>query len=355
MHWAAGARTADLPSGTANYAGWMHSNTWSQVDRSNTFRYDVSGNLSLTADFDASTLQGRITNLRNRWELAEPREWVDLPDTTGFDISDGQIADGRFTATLTGTDTNENAALGESMRGYEGDVLGEFYGPNAEEVGGVINATRYERSDWNDTTVSSDTGVARLFDAGSVSGGLRVGRRWSGGERFHSSLGPWTRVRLRVSGSTELGVALSAAYRAHDESRSRDGWRIVASPRLLHVLDSRTSIEVEPTFEWVEAEADKRASRLLGLAATFSRAFDGGLSVSLTPSAHVRRFAGKDPLFGEKQVDGYIRLGAQVLHRSLRYAGFASYIGVALERNQSNIPIHEFYSRGLFAGISRQF
>ena len=229
----------------------------------------------------------------------------------------------------------------------------------ADDWRGVLAASaaakRYERSDWNDTTVSSDAGVARLFDAGSVSGGLRVGRRWSRGERFHSSLGPWTRARLRVSGSTELAVALSGAYRAHDESRSRDGWRIVASPRLLHVLDSRTSIEVEPTFEWVEAEADHRGSRLLGLAATFSRAFDGGLSVSLTPSAHVRRFAGKDPLFGERQVDGYVRLGAQVLHRSLRYAGFAPYIGVALERNQSNIPIHEFYSRGLFAGISRQF
>ena len=144
MHWTAGARTADLPSGTANYAGWMHANTWSQVDRSNTFRNDVSGNVSLTADFDASTLQGRITNLRNRWQLPEPREWVDLPDTTRFEISDGQIADGQFTATLTGVDTNENAALGESMRGYEGDVLGEFYGPNAEEVGGVINATRDE-------------------------------------------------------------------------------------------------------------------------------------------------------------------------------------------------------------------
>ena len=144
MHWTAGARTADLPSGTANYAGWMHANTWSQVNTSHALRYDLGGDVSLTADFDASTLQGRITNIRNRWQLPEPREWVDLPDTTSFAISDGQIADGQFTATLTGRDTNENAALGESVRGYEGDVLGEFYGPNAEELSGVFNATRDE-------------------------------------------------------------------------------------------------------------------------------------------------------------------------------------------------------------------
>ena len=43
---------------------------------------------------------------------------------------------------MTGVDTNEHAPLHDSVRGYEGDVLGEFYGPAAEEVGGVISATR---------------------------------------------------------------------------------------------------------------------------------------------------------------------------------------------------------------------
>ena len=229
----------------------------------------------------------------------------------------------------------------------------------ADDVRGVLAASgaakRYENSDWNDTSVSGDVGVSRLFDAGSVSGGLRAGRRWSGGERLHSSLGPWTHASWRLSGSTRIGVALNAAYRAHDERSNRDGWRIVANPHLLHILNSRTSIEVEPTLEWIEAEADHRGSRLVGLGATFSRAFDGGLSVSLTPSAHVRRFADKDPLFGERQVDKYVRLSAQALHRSLRYRGFAPYIGVSLERNRSNIPIHEFRSHGVFAGVSRRF
>ncbi len=229
----------------------------------------------------------------------------------------------------------------------------------ANDVRGVLAASgaakRYENSDWNDTTVTGDIGISHLFDAGSVSGGLRLGRRWSAGERFHDNLGSWALVRWRFSGSTRIGVALSSVYRAHDERSNRDGWRIVASPRLLHVLNSRTSVEVEPTFEWVEAEADHRGSRLIGIEATFSRAFGGGLSVSLTPSAHVRRHADRDPLFGERQVDRYVRLSAQVLHRSLRYRGFVPYVGVSLERNRSNVPIHEFRSHGVFAGVSRRF
>ena len=142
--WTAGARTnaADLPAGSATYVGYMRGESFGQVLPSNDYRYSMSGDVSLTADFDASTLDGTISNIEVRWSEPRPRVWIDLPDTTHFDISDGQIADGQFAATLTGVDTNEHAPLHDSVRGYEGDVLGEFYGPAAEEVGGVISATR---------------------------------------------------------------------------------------------------------------------------------------------------------------------------------------------------------------------
>ena len=229
----------------------------------------------------------------------------------------------------------------------------------ADDLRGVLAASAaaklYQRSDWNDTTVSGDLGLARLLDEGSVSGGLRFARRWVGGDRYHRSLGPWTRARLRLSSSTRLDVALSAGYRTHDTRGDRDGWRVVASPRLLHVLDGRTSIEAEPVFEMVEAQVDHHASRLIGFGVTFSRAFDGGLSVSLSPSAHIREYAARDPLFDVTQRDKYVRLSVTVLHRSLRYGGFAPYIGFSLERNRSNIPIHEYRSHGVVAGVSRVF
>ena len=229
----------------------------------------------------------------------------------------------------------------------------------ADDLHGVLAisaaAKRYERSDWNDSTVSGDIGLSRLHDTGSVSGGLRLGRRWSAGERFHDSLGPWARASWRFSDSTRIGAALSAAYRSHDQGRNRDGWRIVASPRILHFLDNRTSIAVEPTLEWVDAKTGHLASRLIGLGTTVSRAFDGGLSVTLSPSAHSRRHVSEDPLFARKRVDRFVRLSIQVLHRSLQYRGFAPYIGYSLERNRSNIPIHEFRSHGVFAGVSGRF
>ena len=229
----------------------------------------------------------------------------------------------------------------------------------SDNLRGVLAATAaaklYERSDWNDVSASGDIGLARLTDTGSVSGGLRFGRRWVGGDAYNRSLGPWAQARLRLSSSTRLGLALSAGYRAHDERSDRDGWRIALTPRLTHLRDSRTSISVEPMLEVIEAKTDHHGSRAIGLGATIARTFDGGLSVSLSPGIQVRRYASEDPLFGTRQIDRNYRLGVRVLHRSLRYAGFAPWIGFSLESNRSNIPIREYDNHGVTAGVSRTF
>ena len=135
-----GARTeaANLPAGTADYLGRMESYNHDRNSPDNALRIRVRGDLALNADFDASTLEGQIDRIRVR--AADEDEYRTLPDTTRFAIENGRIIDGQFAAALTGMDSNPTASLDDTVRGYEGDVLGEFYGPSAEEVGGVLNA-----------------------------------------------------------------------------------------------------------------------------------------------------------------------------------------------------------------------
>ena len=142
-----GIRTeaADLPSGNAVYEGGMRADTHLTNDPSLSGRESMSGSLRLTANFDAASLEGRISDLRVRPEPPRPRVWSGLPDTTWFKIDNGRIVDGQFTADLTGMDSNATAPMNRTVRGYEGGVLGEFYGPEAEEVGGVLNASRDDR------------------------------------------------------------------------------------------------------------------------------------------------------------------------------------------------------------------
>ena len=216
-------------------------------------------------------------------------------------------------------------------------------------------AKLYRRSDWNDISVSGDIGLARLADRGSVSGGLRLGRRWLGGEPDSRSLGPWVRTGWRLSASTRLDVDFSALDRTHDARRFLDGWRIAVRPGLRHVLDARTLIEIEPGIEIARARTAHNASRRLGLGATLTRAFEGGLTVSVSPAVHRQRHDRPHPLFARRRLDRGFSVGVRALHRSLQYAGFAPYVGYSFERTWSNIALHEYRNHGASLGVTRSF
>ena len=142
--------SADMPTGTATYAGRMDAdafdNTLGNIG-SRVARSFVWGNVILTADFAEATLSGRIFRLGIRRPGASSEA---LLSTTRFQITDGAIAGDTFTANLTGVDDEADADLADSVRGFTGDVSGQFYGPGAREFAGTLNATRNtgDDDDW---------------------------------------------------------------------------------------------------------------------------------------------------------------------------------------------------------------
>ncbi|MDE0388836.1 MAG: transferrin-binding protein-like solute binding protein [Rhodospirillales bacterium] len=99
----------------------------------------IWGELTLNADFSASTITGSTDAL---WVLLPAETWTQAPDTNSIAISNGDIHGSRFHADWAGQDTDTSSALEDSFRGFEGSMLGEFYGPNGEEVGGVFTGQR---------------------------------------------------------------------------------------------------------------------------------------------------------------------------------------------------------------------
>ena len=131
VHFTYGVRTdsAALPAGTATYGGRMSADLYPMDDPRTSARSRMWGDLRLTVDFSRATLDGEIVRVR----VQEPgRGQETLPPSEYFEIAGGRIVHGQFTATLTGVNPDGG--------GLDGDVLGEFYGPAAEEVGGVFNA-----------------------------------------------------------------------------------------------------------------------------------------------------------------------------------------------------------------------
>ena len=136
------------PLGSASYAGNIFGNIWNVDDPNRSTGLDLlRGTLTLDANLDSGDIGGEVRNLRRFDYGAEDRAWEDLAETVSIEIGGGTIERGRFTATWEGRDSGDEPVV-DSVRGFAGNMLGAFYGPAGEEVGGVWRGHR----DATDTT-----------------------------------------------------------------------------------------------------------------------------------------------------------------------------------------------------------
>ena len=136
-----GARTlpADLPAGRASYEGRLLGEMWNADASGWGTQTWVRGALQLEANFDDGKVSGRIDGLQFQPQ-GEAR--YDLSDGNVVDIASTPIGEARFVAEWVGNDSNRNAAPHETIAGFSGALIGEFYGPEADELGGVLSGRR---------------------------------------------------------------------------------------------------------------------------------------------------------------------------------------------------------------------
>jgi len=158
-----GVNPDKLPSGSATYVGRFRADAYKTTSTGNEQRVRYQGRMLLNANFDMSELQGRIHAIRGsqpgQSRSSEREPWP----TSYFTISDGRIANGQFTAVLTGYDNDTDTPFNESVRGYTGHILGEFFGPNAEEAGAVVSASRNVDGEDHDYVLYGFVGGDRFY------------------------------------------------------------------------------------------------------------------------------------------------------------------------------------------------
>ena len=150
--------------GSASYQGYMSGNVINNDGNPpnwESHRQQIWGELALEADFDAGEIEGQVDELWIQSSSETGREWYELSDTNSVAVTDGVIDEGRFTADWTGQDSNPDSSALESVRGFVGSLFGEFYGPNGEEVGGVLNGHRDATDTTPEQVVSGTFGAER--------------------------------------------------------------------------------------------------------------------------------------------------------------------------------------------------
>ena len=140
-----GARTMpdNLPTGSATYEGYIAAQRW-EADNPDFGRGGgryLYGDLTLEADLSHMVLSGRIDGIYiPDWSSVsgqnEPLEGSSIA------IQSTGIGEAEFIAPWVGSGPLD-AARDKTLHGFEGMVVGEFYGPAAEEVGGVLSGGRH--------------------------------------------------------------------------------------------------------------------------------------------------------------------------------------------------------------------
>ena len=120
----------ELPVGTASYNGRAFAQILPVDDTRGSARYSIRGDLSITANFAADTIDGSINGI----EVRSPGDSGFSATSRVFNLGNGSITGNGFSADLT---ESGNASTSISM-------AGGFYGPSGEEVGGVLSGMMSE-------------------------------------------------------------------------------------------------------------------------------------------------------------------------------------------------------------------
>ena len=151
--------------GSATYEGWWDS-IFVKREFTSPDETSLYGSMTLNADLSEGEISGLVSDLVF-WPstLGNPdRTGRFLSATNRIVISNGRITDSRFGADWEVQDENADENLDDNIRGFSGEMLGAFYGPNGEEIAGVITGTR----NVSDTTGEVFTG--EVFARGSFTG-----------------------------------------------------------------------------------------------------------------------------------------------------------------------------------------
>ena len=212
--------------GEAFYRGYFRSDAHRTADNAGALWQRYQGNVRLVANFDMSQLYGTIVDVRG----SQPGSSTDAPfPTSSFRISEGKIHDnGQFTATLTGMDSDDAVLDRDSVRGVMGQILGEFYGPNGEELGGAVTATRDLTGEDNDLVFHGHIHAQKERDIaidGSAQLSAIVHRDWENNETSQSGttakVEPTSdgyRITFTINGTSEIIEVTEADLGALDAS-----------------------------------------------------------------------------------------------------------------------------------------
>ena len=140
--FAYGLRTMpeNLPMGSATFEGEMLGEWWDADEPEFDSHQQIQADVNLEVNLDNNTISGQLDEFRIPWWNSKSGENEPLAGSS-IEITITEIDEGRFAADWVAKGPMD-APPGETLHGFTGKIIGEFYGPAGEEVSGVLSGQR---------------------------------------------------------------------------------------------------------------------------------------------------------------------------------------------------------------------
>ena len=160
--FAYGLRTMpeNLPMGSATFEGEMLGEWWDADKPEFDSHQQIQADVNLEADLDNNTISGRLDEFRIPWWYSESGENEPLVVGSSIEIEITAIDEARFAADWVAKGPMD-APPGETLHGFTGKIIGEFYGPAGEEVSGVLSGQRAAMGDAGDQFIAIGFSTSR--------------------------------------------------------------------------------------------------------------------------------------------------------------------------------------------------
>lgn len=293
-----------------------------------------------------------LNHIRARRTWSADFSFAVLPQTNAGQASDVEVI--RIFGLPFRVDARERSGVGVEVGGglaWQPTLQGDWRG----RVAVSARTRHYENDEWNDDILGSDVGILRLFDGGSIGAGIRVQRRWSGGDKYLFRRGLWGSLQQIFLRRNRFNVNVEIADLNYDNNDNTDGWSLSLTPEVTHGFSASTQVRFNSSLHLTFAREDFESNHTVGIGGGITHAFAGGFVVAADIGTQLQRRRGQHPLFREIRRDLHSFGRIRLLHREFSFAGFAPYVEYRYEDNNSNIEFFSYDNHIGNVGMTRRF
>lgn len=247
----------------------------------------------------------------------------------------------------------------QSGVGLSGGVSGErsflFGNEFTLTVGGRFDGTKYQQAEFDKFQISGNAFLRKRVSVHTFGVGMIADYQNQAHESYRNGVGGALEYGRLFEGGRHLFVSSRLMHYRYPGLDFLDGWQASVSVIGRQTLAPGHHLTLGVRLSAERTQLDYYDNNGIGVFASHSREWKGGMITQIEPSMALRQYMANDPGFGIKRRDIEVGGTLRLMHRKLNFEGFAPRLEYSYLRQFSNHPLQERDTHSLNVVMTREF